>query len=326
MEGWRFIKSMESLINRQTLSPGFYGRISTAYLVTLLRQKAVNSRGLIFMMFILYFLSFVLSLLSKKLVWQTARHLLGKYFKRLRMYWENTEMERKVSQKICFTTLVLWRGSENIIIGTYWWPKHFFFHSQSQTTGRNVKHRTHAVVSLQYRPKHTRVFNHWVHVNPTSQVCVYSPASPTPAESLGILWPWFSSVTRVHLNYCLCVMQGKNQHAARSGGALWLIVKCCPGAHCQPPLNGLHSRKQSVAVTKGLVGTETVMIDLQWISEDVSENQVGLGLLFFFFTTNVFKWEKVPLNLNVWYHINWKLCLAQHEKVETFSFERKLQP
>ncbi|KAI9528515.1 hypothetical protein NQZ68_020341 [Dissostichus eleginoides] len=44
------------------------------------------------------------------------------------------------------------------------------------------------------------------------------------------------------------------------------------GAHCQTPLNGLPSRKQSVAVTKGLVGTGPVMIDLQWISEDVSEN------------------------------------------------------
>lgn len=70
-------------------------------------------------------------------------------------------------------------------------------------------------------------------------------------------------------------MQGKNQHVMRSGCALWLIVKCCPGAHRQTPLNGLHSRKQSVAVTKGLVGTSPVMIDLQWICEDVSENWVS---------------------------------------------------
>lgn len=70
-------------------------------------------------------------------------------------------------------------------------------------------------------------------------------------------------------------MQGKNRHAMRSGCALWLIVKCCPGALCQTPLNGLHSRKQSVAVTKGLVGTGLVMIDLHWNSEDVSENWVS---------------------------------------------------
>lgn len=49
-----------------------------------------------------------------------------------------------------------------------------------------------------------------------------------------------------------------------------MIVKCCPGALCQTPLNGLHSRKQSVAVTKGLVGMGPVMIDLHWNSEDVS--------------------------------------------------------
>lgn len=51
MEGLRFIKSMESLINRQTLSPGFYGRISTACLVTLARQEALYNHGLISMMF-----------------------------------------------------------------------------------------------------------------------------------------------------------------------------------------------------------------------------------------------------------------------------------
>lgn len=161
-------------------------------------------------------------------------------------------------------------------------------YSHSQTTGnlwysqkqRLKKHnmlQTPAVISLQYCPndngsKRTRVLNHWVYVNPATQVSVYSPAYPSPAESWGTLWQWFLSVTCVHLNYCLCVMQGKNQHAMRSGGALWLIVKCCPGAHCQTPLNGLHSRKQSVAVTKGLMGTGPVMIDLQWISEDVSEN------------------------------------------------------
>lgn len=70
-------------------------------------------------------------------------------------------------------------------------------------------------------------------------------------------------------------MQGKIQLAMRSGCALWLIVKCCPGAHCQTPLNGLHSRKQSVAVTKGLVGTGPVMIDLQQISEVVSKNRAS---------------------------------------------------
>lgn len=119
------------------------------------------------------------------------------------------------------------------------------------------------------------VLHHWVYVNPATQVSVYSPAYPPTAKSRAALWPWFSSVTRVHLNYCLCVMQGKNQHAMRSGCALWLIVKCCPGAHCQTPLNSLHSRKQSVAVTKGLVGTGPVMIDPQRISEDVSENWVS---------------------------------------------------
>lgn len=119
------------------------------------------------------------------------------------------------------------------------------------------------------------VLNQWVYVNLETQVFVYSPAYTPPSKSWGILWPWFLSVTCVHLNYCLCVMQGKNRHAMRSGCALWLIVKCCPGAHCQTPLNGLHSRKQSVDVTKGLVGTGPVMIDLQWISEDVSKNWVS---------------------------------------------------
>lgn len=55
MEGLRFIKSMESLINKQTVSPGFYGRTSTAYLVTLVKEKTLNSLGLIFMMFIFFF-------------------------------------------------------------------------------------------------------------------------------------------------------------------------------------------------------------------------------------------------------------------------------
>lgn len=63
---------------------------------------------------------------------------------------------------------------------------------------------------------------------------------------------------------------GEIQHVIRSGGALWLIVKCCPGAFCQTPLNGPRGRKQSVAVTKGLVGMGLLVIDLQWNSEDVS--------------------------------------------------------
>ena len=158
----------------------------------------------------------------------------------------------------------------------------------------------HAAISVQYCPNDSGwVLNHWVYVNTATQVSVYSPAYPSPAKSWGILRPWFLSVTRVHLNYCLCVMQGKNQHAMRSGCALWLIVKCCPGAHCQTPLNGLHSRKQSVAVTKGLVGTDPVMIDLQWISEDVSENWV--------FTRVLFRSERVPSDLNVGQHNNWEL-------------------
>lgn len=155
-------------------------------------------------------------------------------------------------------------------MGKYWWAiisrsilkvkQPVIFDSQRQMIKTNVKHQMPAVISLQYCPndtgwKLTRVLNHWVYVNPTTQVSVSSPAYPSPAKSRGILWPWFLSVTCVHLNYCLCVMQGKNRHAMRSGCALWLIVKCCPGAHCQPPLNGLHSRKQSVAVTKGLMGT-----------------------------------------------------------------------
>lgn len=150
------------------------------------------------------------------------------------------------------------------------------------------------------------VLNQWVYVNPATQVSVYSPAYPSAAKSWGILWPWFLSVTCVHLNYCLCVMQGKNRHAMRSGCALWLIVKCCPGAHCQTPLNGLHSRKQSVAVTKGLVGMGPVMIDLQWISEDVSENWVSPELFWG-------RWE-CPSDLNGWNHINWKLLIAQDTK------------
>lgn len=157
----------------------------------------------------------------------------------------------------------------------------------------------YSIVRMTMGGKLTRVLNQWVYVNPTTRVSVYSPAYPSPAKSWGLLWLWFLSVTCVHLNYCLCVMQRKNQHAMRSGCALWLIVKCCPGAHSQTPLNGLYSRKQSVAVTKGLVGTGPVMIDLQWISEDVCENSG--------FTRVVFRSERVPSDLNVWHCINWKL-------------------
>lgn len=39
MDVLTFIKSMESLINLETLSPGFYGRISAACLLTLVRDK-----------------------------------------------------------------------------------------------------------------------------------------------------------------------------------------------------------------------------------------------------------------------------------------------
>lgn len=56
----------------------------------------------------------------------------------------------------------------------------------------------------------------------------------------------------------------------------WLIVKCCPGAHRQAPLNGLHRRKQSVDVTESLVGTAAAMIDLQRTSVDVWESWATL--------------------------------------------------
>lgn len=70
MEGWRFIKSMESLINRQTLSSGFYVRISTACLVTLLKH---NQARLIFKMFTLYFQTYVYFAVGKQVVCQNAK-------------------------------------------------------------------------------------------------------------------------------------------------------------------------------------------------------------------------------------------------------------
>lgn len=143
-------------------------------------------------------------------------------------------------------------------------------HRQSKTAWRGHSSNAYCCI-LTILP----VVNQQLYVNPATQVSVHSPVDPSPAKSGARLWLWFLSVTCVHLNYCLCVMQGKNRHAMRSGCALWLIVKCCPGALCQTPLNGLHSRKQSVAVTKGLVGTDLVMIDLHWNSEDVSENWVS---------------------------------------------------
>ncbi len=244
------------------------------------------------------------------------------------MYLDNCEMQswRKGFTNL-FHNLGAVTGCETIQMGKCWWAaiscsilkvkQLVIFASQRQRIKTHDRHQIRAVISLQYCPndngwKLTRVLNQRVYVNPATQVSVYSPVYPSPAKSWGILWLWFLSVTCVHLNYCLCVMQGKNRHAMRSGCALWLIVKCCPGAHCQTPLNGLHSRKQSVAVTKGLVGTGPVMIDLQWISEDVSENWVspesssGQG--------------ECPSDLNVRHHINWKLQLAQHEKAETLFY------
>lgn len=243
------------------------------------------------------------------------------YYKRPIMYLDDCEMQsrRKVLQ-ICFITLVLWRGCETIKIWKCWWATIscsilkvkllVIFASQRQRTKTHDRHQMHAVISSQYCPddngwKLTRVLNQRVYANPATQVSVYSPAYPSPAKSRGILWPWFLSVTCVHLNYCLCVMQGKNRHAMRSGCALWLIVKCCPGAHCQTPLNGLHSRKQSVAVTKGLVGTGPVMIDLQWISEDVSENWVS---------PVEFRSERVPIGLE---------CAASHQLKTSVGSTRK---
>lgn len=88
MGGLRFIKSMESLINPQTLSPGFYERISTAYLVTLLRQKTTNQPC--------FFLSFVYKL------------FVTGYLKKSIMYLENCEMEsRENVLQMCFITLML---------------------------------------------------------------------------------------------------------------------------------------------------------------------------------------------------------------------------
>lgn len=77
MGGLRFIKSMESLINPQTLSPGFYGRISPTYPVTLLRQKT-STPGLVFS-----FMSFMFKL------------FVTGYLKKPIMYIENCEMESR---------------------------------------------------------------------------------------------------------------------------------------------------------------------------------------------------------------------------------------
>lgn len=66
MEGLRFIKSMESLINRQTLSPGFYGRISTAYLVESIEQPCPYFHN-VYILFPNFFV------LGEKLVWHKAQ-------------------------------------------------------------------------------------------------------------------------------------------------------------------------------------------------------------------------------------------------------------
>lgn len=112
--------------------------------------------------------------------------------------------------------------------------------------------------------------NQRVYVNPLTQVPFNSPVDHSPAKSRGITLAVILECHSCPPELLFVRNAGEIQHVIRSGGALWLIVKCCPGAFCQTPLNGLHGRKQSVAVTKGLVGMGRLMIDLQWNSEDVS--------------------------------------------------------
>lgn len=52
----------------------------------------------------------------------------------------------------------------------------------------------HPVISLQYCPndngrKLATVVNHWVYVNPASQVSVYRPVDASQAKSWGLLCP-----------------------------------------------------------------------------------------------------------------------------------------
>lgn len=112
--------------------------------------------------------------------------------------------------------------------------------------------------------------NQRVYVNPPTQVPFSSPVDHSPAKSRGITLAMILECHSCPPELLFVRNAGEIQHVIRSGGALWLIVKCCPGAFCQTPLNGLHGRKQSVAVTKGLVRMGPLMIDLQWNSEDVS--------------------------------------------------------
>lgn len=53
--------------------------VESAYLVTLVMHKALNSLGLIFILFILYFLT-EYSILSEKLVWHNTQVICYKIF------------------------------------------------------------------------------------------------------------------------------------------------------------------------------------------------------------------------------------------------------
>ncbi len=126
---------MGSLINRQTLSPGFYGRTSIAYLVTLVRQKTLNSLGLIFMMFIFpnfcVFLSLVKSYSDKG-----PNFYVTGYLKSTMMYLENCAMDslgnifRINLFHNCGDLMRLWdnKNKETLV------NDNFLFHSQTQTT------------------------------------------------------------------------------------------------------------------------------------------------------------------------------------------------
>lgn len=147
-----------------------------------------------------------------------------------------------------------------------------------QSRDKEAAHQTHTAISLQYCPrwqwgaKIATVFHQRLYVNPATGVSVHRPVDPSPAKSPG---DTPAVILKCHLcpPELLFVCNAGEETGVQwgVGCGLWLIVKCCPGALCQTPLNGLHSRKQSVAVTKGLVGTGPVMIDLQWNSEDVWE-------------------------------------------------------
>lgn len=112
--------------------------------------------------------------------------------------------------------------------------------------------------------------NQRVYVNPLTRVPINSPVDHSPAKSRGTTLAVILECHSCPPELLFVRNAGEIQHVIRSGGALWLIVKCCPGAFCQTPLNGPCGRKQSVAVTKGLVGMGLLVIDLQWNSEDVS--------------------------------------------------------